>query len=63
MQVLMAVKKDILHKVIINNQTDLVSYPYCFDLDIQELHSLTQKVGRKTRVFNLYDDKVGRGQV
>ena len=62
-RVLTAVRKDILHRVVIDNWTDLVSHPYCSVLDIKELHSLTRKVVRKTRVVNLYDQKVGKGQV
>ena len=63
MQVLTAVRKDILHRVIIDNRTDLISHPYCSVLDIKELHSVSRKVMRKTRVVNLYDNKVGKGQV
>ena len=60
MQVLTAIRKDILYKVIIDNWTDLVSYPYCSILDIKEFHSLTRKFVIETRVINLYDNKVGR---
>ncbi len=62
-RVLTAVRKDILYKVIIDNQTDLASHPYCSVLDIKELHPLSRKVLRKTRVVNLYDNKVGKRQV
>ena len=63
MQVLMVVRINIVKKVIIDNRTNLVSYPYCSILDIKELHPLTRKVLRKIRVINLYDNKVGRKQV
>ena len=63
MRVLMAIRKDILNKVLIENRTDLVSHPYCSVLDIKELHPLSGKVLRKTRVVNLYDNKVDRGQL
>ena len=36
MQVLIAVKKDILNKVIIVNQMDTIKHPYCLYLDIKE---------------------------
>ena len=52
-----------LHRVVIDNQTELVSHLYCSVLDIKELHSLTRKVVRKTRVVNLYNNKVDKGQV
>ena len=63
MRVLTAVRKDILNKVITDNRTDLVSHLYCLVLDFKELHPVTRKVVRKTRVVNLYDNKVARGQV
>ena len=63
MRVLTAVRKDILNSIIIDNRTDLVSHPYCSVLDIKELHPVSRKVLRKTRVVNLYDNKIGRGQV
>ena len=37
-QVLVAVKKDILNKGIIENQTNFISHLYCQILDIRELH-------------------------
>ena len=58
-----AVRKDILNRVIIDNRTDLASHPYCLVLDIKELYPVSRKILRKTRVVNLYDNKVGRGQV
>ncbi len=63
MRVLVAVKKDILSKVIIENQTDLVSHPYCMVFDIRELRPQSRRYLRRTRVVNLYDNKVGRDQL
>lgn len=62
MRVLIAVRKEILSKVVIENRTDLVSHPYCMVLDIRELHPQSGRCLRKTRVVNLYDNKVGEGQ-
>lgn len=62
-RVLITVKKDILDKVVIENQTDLISYPYCFCLDIKELDPQSGKNLRKTRIINLYNNKVGQGQL
>ena len=59
MRVLVAIKKDILNKVIIENRTDLVSHPYCIVLDIRERNPTSEKYSRKTRVVNLYDNKIG----
>lgn len=36
MRVLTAVKQDILNKIVIDNQTDLVGHLYCLVLDIQQ---------------------------
>ena len=63
MQVLTAVWKGILNKVVINNWTNVVSYLYYSVFDIKELHSWSKRVLRKTRVVNLYDNKVGRRQI
>ena len=60
---LTAVKKDILDKVTIENRTDLVSHPYCTALDRKEIDGKPQKHIRKTRVVNLYDNRIGKGQV
>ena len=63
MRVLIAVRKDILNKVIIENRTDLVSHPYCIVMDIRELNPVSGKFSRKTRDVNLYDNKIGNGCV
>lgn len=63
MQVLIAVKKDILNKIIIENQTDLANHPYCVVLDIKKLNLVFGKYFRTTRVLNLYDNKIGNRYV
>lgn len=60
MRVLMEVRKNILKKVIIENETDLVNYPYYSVLDIKMFHLLSRKVLSKIRVIYIYDNKVGR---
>lgn len=62
MQVLTIVKKDILHKLIIDNKTDLISYPYYSHLDIKKLYSMSRKVLKKTTIINLYDNKINKAQ-
>ena len=61
MRVLTAVRKDILNNVIIENRTDLVCHPYCMVLDIRECNPVSRKYSRRTRVVNLYDNKIGSG--
>lgn len=62
-RVLTVVRKAILNKVIIDNQTDLVHHLYCSILDMKKLPLLSRKVLRKTRVVNLYNNKVGGGLI
>ena len=54
-------QKDILNKVVIKNRTDLVSLSYCIVVDIRESHLVFRKYARRTRVVNLYDNKIGEG--
>lgn len=53
-------RKNILYKIIIDNQTDLDNYLYCFILDIKKFQPLSIKVLKKTRIINLYDKKVSK---
>ena len=52
------VRKDLLIKTIVENQTNLVSHPYSMVLDITkgEIHAKEQK--RKTKIVNIYDNKL-----
>ena len=63
MRVLTAVRKDISSKIVIENRTDLVSHPYCMVVDIRELDPRSERCLRRTRIVNLYDNKVGKGQL
>lgn len=59
MQVLFAVRIDILNKVIVKNQTNLIRYLYYIILDIRELNLVFEKYSKKTRAINLYNIKIG----
>lgn len=61
-RVLIAVKKDLLNKTIVENRTDLVSHPYAIVLDITEREVRAKGQKRRTRIVNVYDNKLGRGQ-
>lgn len=63
MQVLIAVKNDILNKIIIISWTNLVSYPYCIVIDIRKLNSVSKKFSKKTKVINLDNYKIGNKYV
>lgn len=58
MRVLIKVKKNILDRVIIDNQIVLISYPYYFYLDIKKFDPKFRKSLRQTRIFNPYSDKI-----
>lgn len=58
MRVIMAVRKDILNNVIIENRADPVSHPYYIALNIQKRNPVSNKYFRKTRVVNLYNNKI-----
>ena len=61
-RVLIAVRKDLLNATIVENRTDLISHPYGMVLDITEgdIHVRGQR--RKTRIVNVYDNKLGERQ-
>lgn len=57
MQVLTTVRKDILSKIMIENQIDLIGHSYYIVFDIKEFHPQSGNSLRETRVVNLYDNK------
>ena len=63
MQVLMAIKKDNMRQVIIDNQFDLICHLYYLVIDTKKLDFLTKRVWKKTKIVNLYDNKVARGHI
>ena len=50
----------ILNKAFIENYTNLDNYLYCSILDIKKLHIFLENVLKKTKVVNLYNNKVDR---
>lgn len=59
MRVLIAVRKDIVSGVIIKNCINLVSHPYYIVLDFKEPYQEFGKMPRRTKVVNLYNNKLG----
>lgn len=49
-QVFIMVKKDILNKVIVKNETNLVRHFYSIILDIREINPISKEYLKKTRV-------------
>ena len=60
-RVMIAVKKDLAGKIVVDHRTDLIDHPYFMLLEIQELDPRSKRPERKTRVVNVYDNRVGRG--
>lgn len=58
MQVLTAVRKDIVREVIIENRTNLASHPYCMVSDLKKPYKEPGKMPRKIRILNFYDNKL-----
>lgn len=49
--------------IVIYNQINLVHHFYSLFFNIKEFHLESEKVLRKTRVVNLYNNKVGKRQL
>jgi hypothetical protein len=58
-RVLIAIRKDLLTKVITEVRLDLVNHSYVLALDIWDLHPYSQKKARRTRLINCYDNRIG----
>ncbi len=56
-----AVRKDLTDKIVVEHRTDLINHPYFMLLEIRELEQQSKTPGRKTRVVNIYDNRVGNG--
>ena len=54
-----AVRKDLLDKIIVEYRTDLINYPYFTLLEVWKLDQQLKWPGRKTRVLNVYDNRIG----
>ena len=60
---MITIRKDIPNTIMVENRTDLISHLYCICLDIKEIDEQTERRLRKTRVINLYDNKIGQEQL
>ena len=59
-RVAMAIRRDLLNKVMVEARTDLLDHPYLMVLDVWELGRAREKT-RRTRVINCYDNWLGPG--
>ena len=60
-KVVTTVRKDLLDKIVVEHRTDLVNHPYFVLLEIRDLDQQTKRPERKTRVLNVYNNRVGQG--
>ncbi len=60
-KIMTVIRKDLLDKIVIEHRTDLVNQPYFIFLKIRDLGQRSKRPGRKTRVLNVYDNRVGQG--
>ena len=60
-RVMTAVRKDLGYKIMIYYKTNLIHHLYFMLLEICKLHPQSKKSRRKTRVVNVYNNRVGRG--
>lgn len=44
-----------MNKIMVDNKTNLVDYPYFLKLNIRDIYNPTKKTARQTRVANQYD--------
>lgn len=60
-RVMTAGRRTLVDKIVVDHRTDLINHPYFMMLEIQELDPQSKRPGRKTRIFNVYDNRVGSG--
>lgn len=61
MRVMTTIKKDVMNKAVIDHRTDLVNHPYFMVFEMREIDLRSKKPGKKTRIVNVYNNRVGQG--
>ena len=59
-RVAVAIRRDLVNKMIVEARTDLLDHPYLMAIDVWELNRAREKA-RRTRVINCYDNWLGMG--
>ena len=57
-RVVVAIRRDLVNKVIAEARTDLLDHPYFMTMDLWELNRAREKI-RRTRIINCYDNWLG----
>jgi hypothetical protein len=60
-RVAIAIRRDLLAKMVIEVRSDLINHPYIQAIDIWDLHAETKSKIRRTRLINVYDNVIGPG--
>ena len=60
MRVMIAMRRNLVDKIVVEYKTDLINHFYFMFLEIQDLN-LSKKPRRKTEILNIYDNQVGQG--
>lgn len=58
---MIVVRKNLVDKILVDHKTDLVKHPYFILLEIYELDLRSKKLGKKTQIVNVYDNRIGTG--
>jgi hypothetical protein len=60
-RVVITIRKDLQNSLIIEPRTDLINYLYALALDIWDIHHITRKKIRRTRLINMYNNIINIG--
>lgn len=60
-RVAIAIRRDLMSQLVIEARTDLVDHPYALALDIWDIQRGTKEKKRRTRLINMYDNRIGLG--
>ena len=60
-RVMIAIRKDLLDKIVVEHRIDLLTYFYSIFLEIRDSDQQLKRPGRKTRVLNIYNNQVRQG--
>jgi hypothetical protein len=55
-RVLIIIRKDLQNNLIIEPRTDLINYSYALALDIWDIHYITRRKIKRTRLINVYNN-------
>ena len=62
-QVMIAIRKDLRDKIMVDHRTNFSHYIYFMLLKIQKLNLQLKKPGRKTQVVNIYGYRLGKNYI